>query len=422
VREATPLALAGFVANAANVLVTLAVARIVSIGDYGTQAQLVAIFFVVSMPGSALLVGIVRRATRWRSTGHSDLLPAWARRIRRYGQVTILVVALLAVVTRGLLSRELSVDDEVGLVVVLVAGATWGLLCVDRGLLQAEHAYRGLAVNLLIESGMRSALTVVLVLLGLGSTGIVLGLLLGIVLGDVHARAHLVRRGAAWHSPAPGIAPGPPMPPALALPPERRLVTDVGIALVALGLLGLLQNLDVVVLGREQPSATGAYAAISVASKALVFAALVLSSFLLPEAASRRNAGQHALRQLGGTLAIFAVPAGVLLGFAVLAPDFLIKLAFGSRYLSAAHALWPLASAMTCLGASVLFTHYLLGAGHRRAVLALLVGAGFALPLLLAADGDPRATAMADLYVQAALAAVTGGLVLLAALRPRRTA
>jgi O-antigen/teichoic acid export membrane protein len=199
------------------------------------------------------------------------------------------------------------------------------------------------------------------------------------------------------------------------------LITDVGIALVALGLLGLLQNVDVVVLGRARPDATGAYAAISVASKALVFASLVLSSFLLPEAASRRHAGQHALRQLGGTLAIFAVPAALLLGFAVIAPDFLIRLAFGARYLSASDALLPLALAMTCLGASVLFTHYLLGAGHRRAVLALLVGTAIALPLLIAADGAPRATAFADLGVQAGLAAVTGGMVLLAALRPSGT-
>jgi hypothetical protein len=265
---------------------------------------------------------------------------------------------------------------------------------------------------------------------GTGSTGVALGLLIGVASSDAHARWHLHR-----HPTAPDdvrstrtsggevseLEPGPPVPPALALPRERRLVTDVGIALVALGLLGLLQNVDVVILGRERPGATGAYAAISVASKALVFAALVLSSFLLPEAASRRNLGEHALRQLGGTLAIFAVPAGLLLGFAVIAPEFLIRLAFGSRYLSAAHALWPLALAMTCLGATVLFTHYLLGAGHRRAVLALLAGTAVAIPLLLAADGDPRATADADLAVQAVLAAVTGGLVLLAALRPRRT-
>jgi O-antigen/teichoic acid export membrane protein len=430
VREATPLAFAGFVANAANVLVTLAVARILSTSDYGTQAQLVAIFFVVSMPGSALLVGIVRRATRWQTTGHTDLIPAWARRIRRVGLAVVAVVAVLATALCGLLGRALSVDDRPGIVAVLVAGAAWGLLCVDRGLLQARHAYRGLAVNLLVEGGLRSALTVVLVVAGAGSTGVAAGLLLGVASADVHARWHLHRHAVApdparatTPDDAGGFAdldPGPPVPPALALPRERRLITDVGIALVALGLLGLLQNVDVVILGRERPSATGAYAAISVASKALVFAALVLSSFLLPEAASRRNVGEHALRQLGGTLAIFALPATLLVGFAVIAPEFLIKLAFGPRYLSAAHALWPLAVAMTCLGATVLFTHYLLGAGHRRAVIALLIGTAVAIPLLLAADGDPRSTAMSDLAVQAALAAVTGGLVLLAALRPRK--
>src|SRR4051794_9299682 len=212
VREATPLALAGFAANAANVLVTLAVARILSTDDYGTQAQLVAIFFVVSMPGSALLVGIVRRATRWRSTGQTHRIPAWSRRIRRYGIGTILAVAVLGTLLRGPVSSELSVDDPVGLVTVLVAGATWGLLCIDRGLLQSRHAYRGLAVNLLVEGGLRSVLTVGLVVAGLGSTGVALGLLLGVAAADAHARWHLSRHlepGPVASAAAGSSVPGP---------------------------------------------------------------------------------------------------------------------------------------------------------------------------------------------------------------------
>lgn len=436
VREATPLALAGLVANAANVLVTLVIARALTTRGYGTLAQLIAVFFVVSMPGNALLVGIVRRVTHWHVVGSGHLVPAWTRRVRRVAFGITAGTFVVAVLVAAPLGDALSVPSRAGLVVVLTAGAAWGLLCIDRGLLQAVRAYNGLAANLLVEAGLRSSLTVLLVVAGLGAAGAAGAILAGIAGADLHARwayARHQRRSRA--APDPGAASGPSVPPAVSLPPApvmapgvrgprpaRRLGTDIGLALATLGLLGLLQNLDVVVLGRARPDAAGTYAAISVASKALVFAALVLSSFLLPEAATRRAAGQHALRQLGGTLAVLAVPCGLLLVLAAAAPETLLRIAFGARYVSASGALLPLALAMTCLGATVLFVHYLLGAGHRRAVLALGLAVVVAIPTLAAAHGAPTATAVTDLIVQAVLAAVTGGLALQAAFTLRKPA
>src|SRR5512143_425863 len=64
VRGATPLALAG--------LVALVVARALPTRAYGALAQLLAVFFVVSMPGNALLVGVVRRVTAWRRADRAD--------------------------------------------------------------------------------------------------------------------------------------------------------------------------------------------------------------------------------------------------------------------------------------------------------------------------------------------------------------
>ncbi len=436
VREATPLALAGLVANAANVLVTLIIARALSTRGYGTLAQLIALFFVLSMPGSALLVGIVQRVTHWRAVGRRHLIPGWTSRVRRVAFGITAATFVVAVLVAAPLADALSVPSRAGLVVVLTAGAAWGLLCIDRGLLQASRAYNALAVNLLLEASLRSLLTVLLVVAGLGAAGAIGALLAGIVGADLHARwayARHARRAEA--AGVPEAAAGPSMPPGVAFPPvdepgaggrhvrpARRLRTDVGLALATLGMLGLLQNLDVVVLGRARPEAAGTYAAISVASKALVFAALVLSSFLLPEAATRKAAGQHALRQLSGTLAVLAVPCGLLLVLAAIAPETLLRIAFGPRYVSASSALLPLALAMSCLGATVLFVHYLLGAGHRRAVLALGVGVVVALPALNAAHGAPTATAVTDLAVQAVLAAITGGLVLQAAFALRKPA
>ncbi|HMA47356.1 MAG TPA: hypothetical protein VKP11_09165, partial [Frankiaceae bacterium] len=166
VRGATPLALAGLLANGANVLVTLVVARALPTRAYGALAQLLAVFFVVSMPGNALLVGVVRRVTAWRRADRADRVVAWVARVRRVGLAVVAAVVGAAVLSRGLIADELSLPGPGGVVEVLAAGAAWGLLCVERGLLQSARAYRGLAANLLVEGLLRCALTVGLILAG----------------------------------------------------------------------------------------------------------------------------------------------------------------------------------------------------------------------------------------------------------------
>jgi O-antigen/teichoic acid export membrane protein len=143
----------------------------------------------------------------------------------------------------------------------------------------------------------------------------------------------------------------------------------------------------------------------------VVFGALVLSGYLLPEAVLRSRGGGHALRQLAVALGLIAVPVLALTGLATVAARPLLRLAFGPDKTQAAPAFATLAVAMGCLAASVLFTHYLLGVGRRR-VVGVLAGAALVLVgAVAAAHGRPAATARAELAVQASLAVVLAGLV-----------
>ena len=447
-RGATPLALAGLLANVANLGVTLVIARAMSTRSYGATAQLFALFMVVSMPGSALLVGVVRRVTTWARTGRADLVADWAARVRRTGLRVVAVVAVLALTAREPLARQLSLPGPGGVAQTLTAGAAWCLLCVDRGLLQATRRYRELAANFLVDAAVKGAATLGLVLAGLAQTGAATAVLCGVLAALAHTRLALRHRApwdagpAAAATPADEAARSAPAPtptptnaranvPATApvLVPtgaagggpagarERRLAVELGAALAALAFLAFLQNIDVLVQGRLAPGESGQYAAVSVTSKVLMYGAVVLAGFLLPEAADRRHVGEHALHQLGATLAILAAPAAVLLAVATVAPAPLLSLAFGPRFTDASGALLPLAGAMTCLGATVLFTHYLLALGSRAVLLALGLTTAAATGLITLAGGSPLATARMDFAVQAVLAVVTGLLVVGAARR-----
>ncbi len=414
IRGASPLALAAITANIANLIVTLLLARQLSTASYGTLAQLLALFFVVSMPGSALLVGVVRTVTPWQQAGETVLIDQWAARVRRAGVVLVALTAMTSLLLRGVIATALSLPSPDGVAEILTAGAAWCLLCVDRGLLQSTRAYAGLAANLVLEGLVRGALAVGLVLAGLGAGGVCLAILLSVLVGLGHGRTVIATRSGRYQAyidlPAaraarPVHAGGAPVP------APDRLAVEIGAALIALVLLGVLQNIDVLVIGAHRSAETGSYAAVSVACKALVFAAVVLGGFLLPETATRRHHGQHALHQLGATLTMLAVPAAGLLLVAVAAPAQGLSLAFGPRLTACASAFAPLAGAMTCLGATVLCTHYLLAVGARGVLVMLAAAAALAIAGSWWMGGAAVATARLELALYAVLAAGTGLLV-----------
>lgn len=402
---AGPVAAAGLVVNGAAALVVVAVARLVNPQSYGAIAQLLGLFFILSMPGSAVLVGVVRRVTAMQNAGHAHLVRRWVGKVHRVVLAAIAVEVVVVLLLQGWIARQLSLPNSQGVVLILVAAGIWILLCVDRGLLQAHRSYLALAGNLLVEGGVRTFLVIVLVVAHLGVAGYALGVFAGEVMAT--AQAHWLA-SRVWSSPpAAGTVAAVDVGADSSLV-RRKLMADVSAAFVGLGLLGLLQNVDVILLGRLDHANVGPYAAISVASKALVFGALALGAYLLPEATIRWNEGGHAMRQLGVTLIFLAVPAGVLLAIAVFIPRWFLTLVFSAKLSSAAPAFAALVLAMMCLSFSVLVTNYLFGTGSRWIVFLLAGGSALALVLIDVAHGQAVATARADLAAQGALALAMG--------------
>ncbi|MGO8873627.1 MAG: lipopolysaccharide biosynthesis protein [Acidimicrobiales bacterium] len=400
--QAGPVALAGMVVNGAGALVVVAVARLLTPQAYGAVAQLLGLFFILSMPGSAVLVGVVRRVTALRNAGHAHLVRPWIRKIHRIALVAVAVELVVVLLLQGWIARQLSLPNSEGVVLTLVAAGIWIALCVDRGLLQAHRNYRELAGNLLVEGGVRTIFVLGLVAAHLGVAGYAIGLFVAEVVATAHAHWLATR---AWGRQPDQIAPPDGFDASADSPLVRnKLLADVSAAFVGLALLGLLQNVDVILLGRLDHANVGPYAAISVASKALVFGALALGAYLLPEATIRWNEGGHAIRQLGVTLIFLAVPAAVLLAIAVFVPRWFLTVVFSAKLSSAAAAFAPLVVAMMFLSFSVLVTNYLFGTGSRWIVFLLAGGSVLAVGLVRLADGRTMSTARADLVAQGALA------------------
>ena len=137
--QAGPVAIAGMLVNVAAALVVVAVARLVSSQAYGEIAQLLGLFFILSMPGSAVLVGVVRRVTGLQTTGQGYLVRRWVGRIHRICLVGIAVELVVVLALQGWIAHQLHLPDGRGVVLILMAAGIWILLSVDRGLLQAHR-------------------------------------------------------------------------------------------------------------------------------------------------------------------------------------------------------------------------------------------------------------------------------------------
>jgi O-antigen/teichoic acid export membrane protein len=269
-----------------------------------------------------------------------------------------------------------------------------------------------LATNLVVEVGVRIVAVVVLVLAGFGASGAAVGILIGEAVAMAHARYAAVRAWSGGNGPhlwAPvgwvaAVRPDPVLGGGSSV--RRQVALDLAVASVSLSMVAVLQNVDVLVVGRDNPTHSGAYAAVSVTSKAIVFGAVVLGGYLLPEAAIRWRQGGHALRQLAVVLLLLSVPSVVLLAIALAAPEALLQLVFHHAYTAAASALAPLVLAMILLSVTVVLTMYLLAVG-RRWVAGVLVGGAVMLTLAVASvHGSPQATALVDLAVQATVLTV----------------
>ncbi len=405
--QAGPLAAAGVLANGASVVLTVALARLLTPHSYGVLNQLTGLYLILSMPGSAVVVAVVRRVTVWHEDGSGHLVRRWAGRVHRQCTIIVLVWAAVVFSIRHPVAVLLNQQSGIGIAAILTAAAFFVLLSLDRGLLQAHRSYRPLAANLLVEIGVRVVAVVVLVAAGFGPSGAAVGILIGEVVAATHARWAAVRSWSGGRAPrllgaASWVA---------AVRPDallggqgsvrRTVVVDLVVASVSLSMVAVLQNIDVLVVGRDNPTHSGAYAAVSVTSKAIVFGAVVLGGYLLPEAAIRWRQGGHALRQLAVVLVLLAVPSVLLLGAALVAPQEILQVVFHHAYTSAADALAPLVLAMILLSVSVVLTMYLLAVGQRWVAL-VLVGGAVALTLaVLTVHGAPRATALVDLGVQA---------------------
>lgn len=400
--RAAGLASAQLAANALALAATVAFARALGTDDYGELARMVSVFTILLVPASALQAAAARDA----ALGALGPKPQTAATLRRWiGRILLATAAtfLLCALLREQLADLMQVSTPWAAALVLPAGVLWTALALQRGVLQGLGDYRPVALSLIIEQGARLTLGLGAILAG-GSIGLIFALSVPLAIVPVLLWLAAVTRRE--------LGPSTRQPANL---PLRALARRNPVPVAALTLFAVVQNADVVAVAHRFPSSlSGAYAEAAVAAKGVVWVAVGLGLYLLPETTREVSAGRDARHLLGrtsGLLALVAVPMVIV--YAV-AGGPLLRVVFGDKAELAANALPWLGAAMSLLSITYLTLQFSLGLG-RRAFVALMALAAAAVPATVALAGDSLKSVSIGLLVLNALLAA-GMLVL--ALRP----
>jgi glycosyltransferase involved in cell wall biosynthesis/O-antigen/teichoic acid export membrane protein len=402
--QAAGLAFATLAANAIALLFTIVFARLLGADGYGSLAALVSTFLVISVPGSALQVAAARETALGR-LGPRDELAATVRGWT--GRLAGLLVAaiVIGVVLREPLASLVGVSETWAAAAIPATGMLWLALSLERGVLQGAGAYRPVGISIVAEASGRLVVGALLVALGAGVAGAYLGTPLAFLATGAWLVVQLRRRlGAGGAEPVHRHR-------------LRDLIGGAWAPVAGLTLLAVLQNIDVIIVKREiGGDVAGSYAAAAVAAKSIVWVAIGVGLYLLPEATRRAAQDLDPRPVLIRALAIVAILAVPMLALFAVAPELLLRVAFGEKYTASASALVVLGAAMSLLAVAYLAVQYMLALG-RTSFLWILGLTAVAEPLLLTAGGE---TPLGVAAVVFGLQCVAASTVLTLGLRARR--
>jgi O-antigen/teichoic acid export membrane protein len=386
--RAAGLGVAVIGANVIALVFTVVFARLLGATDYGSLAALMSAFIILMVPGSALQIAVAREVS---ASLAGDEARAGAGVRRWVGRLLLgaVLLTLAAVPLRHVLAAVLNVEQEWAAAAVPLTAAIWMALSVERGALQGFQRYKLVAWSIVGEAAARLGFGLLLVGVGLGVTGAFLGTALSLV-----AVGLVLARPLTTH--LPDVDGGT----------LRGLLAGAGVPVLALTLLFGLQEVHVIVVKHQvDGDAAGAYAVAAVAAKAIVWVAVGLAMYLLPETARRSRAGEDPQPILLRALALVTVAAVPMVLLYAVAGKPLLGAVFGDDLTGASGALPWLGLAMALLACAHLSVQYLLAMGHRRFVALLAAAAVAEVVVLLAVGADLTAIAVALFGIQCACAA-----------------
>ena len=399
--KAAGLAGAMIVNNCLALIASVVFARMLGDG-YGSLAALVSYLVILTVVGQAVQVTTARDGVLGRLGTGEDLLATLERWARAFGIFTV-GATVVSIALRHPIADAVGVPHQSWAAAAgIPAGCMFLAVSTLRGTLQGIGDFRTVGLSLIGEQASRLVAGAILAEVGFGIGGVYVGSLIAFAAMTVYCMRAIYRRLAGptykrWR--LRNAANG-----ALSLASHVRAAA---IPIVALGIIQLLQNMDLIVAKHQFSNrVASAYAAAAVAAKVLIWVAMGASFYLVPETTRRmaqRSRTEPVLMRSLGIIGVCAVPCLLIFAFAA---HPLLAAVFGEDKAIASNALLPLGAAFTVLACTYLAVQYMLALKRVWFLVPLGLVAALEPVLLLQAPKQPVAFATVVLLVQLLAAAV----------------
>ncbi|HUI04458.1 MAG TPA: glycosyltransferase family 39 protein [Acidimicrobiales bacterium] len=365
-------------AGLGNMAFALVMARRLAPGSFAQLAAFLALYSVLSLPGSSI-------------SAAAALAPRRAATLSRamVAGGVVLGVALAASAPWSGPALRLPVAM---MVVLGLSGPVLSTLALERGRLYGERGHGRLVSSLLVEPSARLTLGV-----ALATAAGAVGGAVGVTLAGYGA-LETARRGRRRRAGARGASSATTGPDAAA---GTVLWTMAGFVLAV-----VLQNQDLLIANRVlAPAAAGRFAVVSTIGGIAAFATLTTPLVLLPRSSAGRSAA------LSPALGVTALVGGLAVLASALSPRALVVHLFGPRYAGVAPLVAPYVFAMALLGVARVLVAHRCAHGSRSRLVAVTLVAAAALTqaaLVLRFGHDPRGVALSTLAATAGLTTSLG--------------
>ncbi len=381
-REQAAVAAGQVAAGIGNLAFALVMARFLAPGSFAQLASFLALYTVLSMPGTSI------SAVAALGPGRTSRL----RPLMRWGGLGI-GVALAA--SSPWLGHVLRLPTAMVVVLGLSGPIVWSV-ALERGHLYGWRRYSRLVTTLVAEPAVRLSLGIGLAV-ALGAVGGAIGVTVaGFCALEIARRHRLPLRGS--HRRGKSLE--------ATVPQDSDAQTVRSLVWTAIGflLLVIVQNQDLLIANRIlSPFHAGQFAVLSTIGGLAAFATLTVPLVLLPRSAA---GDRSALR---AALLASLVLGGGALALVAIAPAPVVTHLFGARYASVADLAVPYVLAMALLGvARVLAAHRCANGSARSTACIALAAAVAQVVLILRYGHTPRAVAFSTLAATTGLTATLG--------------
>lgn len=356
------------IVNGGNYLFNLILGRWLGPADFAEVSIIITLFLFLTFVTAGFQQTAAKFSAKFGALEQYDLLNQLHHWLSRWSW-RVGVVVLLVVGGGAWLWQDVFNTSSPLIFILFALGLPFYFAQgIDRGILQGQTRFGGLAISYQAEMWVRLIGGILLVALGFAVYGAVTGLVLSLIATWLVTR-WVIRQQPKKQQAAAAIT--------AELPKEHRrdvLAFALPVLMAEISLI-LINNSDVLIVKSffDNVSA-GHYAALALIGRIVFFATWSVVMTMFPIVAQRHERQESTRDLLWLSLGLVLAVSLVIIGAAYTIPEQIILLLFGQAYLAVAPLLWLYAVATALFALSNVLINYRLALGNRIGTMIALGG------------------------------------------------